>query len=147
MGSGTRHRKANAQQQQNDNSGSAKLKISHKSVNDNITHHSQPEFVTAPSIVVDHHDHPSHHKTNSTTNPVISSSAPTPSPSDDDASSNETTQYGLWLDSEFIYGTSAMSDTYFNRSLSSTEEFQIAVVELWTLTQLSRSRETPSKST
>jgi len=40
-------------------------------------------------------------------------------------------RYGFYLDSELHWGTSETSSTYFNRCLSSTEEFLCTIVEVW----------------
>lgn len=43
-------------------------------------------------------------------------------------------RYAFYISTEFQWGTSEVSNTFLNRRLSSGEEFQIAVVELWSLT-------------
>jgi len=43
-------------------------------------------------------------------------------------------RYGFYLDSQLHWGTSETSNTYFNRCLSSTEEFLCTIVEVWGFT-------------
>lgn len=43
-------------------------------------------------------------------------------------------RYAFYVDSEFSWGTSEVSNTFLNRRLSSSEEFQVAVVEVWNFT-------------
>jgi len=39
--------------------------------------------------------------------------------------------YGLWIDKDMEMGTTHVSDTYFNRTLASSETFRILNIELW----------------
>jgi len=39
--------------------------------------------------------------------------------------------YGLWIDKDMETGTTHVSDTYFNRTLASSEQFRIITLELW----------------
>jgi len=41
------------------------------------------------------------------------------------------TNFGLWMDSDFERGSSSYCETFDNPSLSSTEDFQILLVEVW----------------
>lgn len=41
--------------------------------------------------------------------------------------------FALWLDSDFMHGNSGFCDTFGNPSLSSTQDFIISKVELWSL--------------
>ena len=40
--------------------------------------------------------------------------------------------FALWLDEELVRGNSSRSDTFGNEPLSSSHEFEVSCVELWT---------------
>jgi len=44
-------------------------------------------------------------------------------------------RYALYVDSEFLWGTSETSNTFLNRRLSCTEEFSATIVEVWGFTR------------
>lgn len=40
-------------------------------------------------------------------------------------------RFAFYVDSSFHFGTSEISNTFLNRRLSNTEEFEIVAVEVW----------------
>jgi len=40
-------------------------------------------------------------------------------------------RHAFYLDADFSWGTSEVSQTYLNRRLSSTEEFSCTIIEVW----------------